>query len=479
MHRQLTASRFTCVLICTLATVACQSTSTKKENNVALAGNHQTDPAYSELTRQETEETLKRLRKIRAALKKSRGDRYTGPIRHVWDRILAGRQIEYENNLRIEKQATYLLRDKEYITRVSRRAEPFIYFILEEIDRRNLPPELALLPVIESAYRPTAISRSNAVGLWQFILPTSQFLGMKKNWWYDARRDVITSTQNALDYLETLYKKFDHDWLLALAAYNGGHGNISRAIERNRRMGKPTDFWNLKLKIETRRYVPRFLAAAQIYTYPQDYGVEIYPVRNQPHFASINIDRQVDIEAAAKLASMEHADFKQLNAGFLRWATPPKGTHRLLVPLDRQAQFKQELNLLPGSKSLKWHKHTVQAGDTLSSIALQYGVPISSLKKTNHLQSSLIRSGEKLVIPLDNAKSREKTHKVTYTVPLSKRNFYTVQPGDTLWGIARKHHISVKQLLSINQLDSTTPIKPGQQLRIRIEQKKVVLNTPS
>jgi len=472
-HHCVPPARLLWIISVALTITACQNNHAVK-SHVVLDNNGQADPAYSALTRQESEETLRRLDKIRSNLEQNRKEYYSGPTRHIWDRIRAGRQIEYEDNLRIEEQATYLLRDRDYVNRVSRRTAPFIHFILEEIDKRGLPSELALLPVIESAYRPTATSRSRAVGLWQFILPTSKHLGMKKNWWYDARRDVVSSTRKALDYLEMLNAKFDGDWLLALAAYNGGHGKVRKAIEQNRKTGKPTDYWNLALPKETRNYVPRFLAASRIYTRPEDYGVELYAVPNRPYFATLTIDNQLDIKLASKMARISHADFRTLNAGFLRWATPPNGTHRLAIPLDKVEQFKQELARLPDQEKVRWHKHTIRHGETLTSIALKYNVSVSLLKKTNRLDSPLIRSGSKLLVPLGSNKPSTRTTRVSYS---RDGGFYVVQTGDTLWGIARQHQITVDKLLAWNKLDFKSVIKPGQRLRIRSADKEIALRT--
>lgn len=462
------------LIACLFIVTACQNQELVKDTDIPDGGT-QTEPAYSKLTRVETEETLRRLHKIRQSLQKNRPARYTGPIHHIWDRIRAGKQIEYEDNLRIERQATYLLRDKDYINRVSHRTTPLIYFILEEIDKRNLPAELALLPVIESAYRPTAVSRSRAVGLWQFIEPTRKFLGMKKNWWYDARRDAVVSTRKALDYLAMLNKKFDGDWLLTLAAYNAGHGRISQAIERNRRAGKPTDYWNLKLSPETRNYVPRFLAASRIYTQPEDYEVILHSVPNKPYFDSIKTDSQIDIRLAAEIAGMEYEEFRFLNAGFLRWSTPPKGSHRLLLPLDKLKQFKQGLAKLTNNKHMgRDSKYKIHAGDTLNSIANKYGVSVSMLKRTNQLQNSKIIAGSILLVPTGSTihqPGRNHTGKNP-----TARYFYTVQSGDTLWNIAKQHRISIDQLLSMNKLNINSVIQPGQRLRIRTVKRQIVLN---
>ena len=439
-------------------------------------------PAYSELTRKETEETLKRLQTIKKKLDAERGGPYTGPIEHVWHRIYAKPLIQYEDNLRIEKQATVLLRDRSYLHRVSLRAEPYIYYILDEIDKRDLPRELALLPIIESAYRPTAVSRSRAAGLWQFIPSTSRYLGMKTNWWYDARRDVITSTRYALDYLEMINRKFDGDWLLTLAAYNAGHGRVSRAIARNRKRGKPTDYWSLKLPRETMNYVPRFLATSRIFTRPDDYQVKLHPVKNQPHFAIAGIESQLDLKLAANMAGMSPRDLKVYNPGFLRWATAPKGPHRLVLPVNKVQVFEKKFAQLDKKDRLRWTEYRVKKGDTLSDIALQHGIRVSVLKSSNNLKGSFIRVGQVLQVPLAGTKQTASSvagnSSSNSDENPSKYQYYTVKSGDTLWDIARFHKVSTRSLLALNNLTSKSILQPGQRLKIRLVRADVALNLP-
>ncbi len=466
---------------------ACQSTSPTRLNDkpvVALEASNEELPAYSELTQKETQETLKRLQMMRKRQAAEEVKGYQGPIRHVWDRVLANKQIDFRDNLRIEKQATILLRNPEYLQRVSKRSEPFIYFILEEIKKRNLPAELALLPVIESAYRPTARSRSSAVGLWQFIPSTSRFLGMKSNWWYDARRDTIVATKYALDYLSTINKKFDGDWLLTLAAYNAGHGRVSRAMAKNRKAGKPTDFWSLKLPEETMHYVPRFLAVSRIFTQADDYQVSLFNVPNKPFFVQVNIDDQVDLNVAAEIAGIPAKTLKHYNAGFLRWATAPNGPHRLLLPIERSKGFTTKLAKLSEQERLRWVKHTVERGDTLTGIAFRYGIGVSLLKKTNKLRSSLIRPGDRLLVPLSHRKVAKNSSKKRNEKTARDANgkYHTVKRGDSLWLIARKYNLQLKKLLRLNKLKKNSVLQLGQQLLIgmkpadKSDTKKLALN---
>lgn len=435
------------------------------------------DTGYSDLTRQETEATLKRLRSIRRALQNEKPGRYTGPIRHIWDRIRASRQIAYEDNLRIEHQATIMLRSPAYLKRTSRRASPFIHYIAEALKKRGMPGELALLPVIESAYRPTAVSKSRAVGLWQFIPSTSKFLGMHKDWWYDGRRDVIHATKYALDYLQTINKKFNGDWLLTLAAYNAGHGRVSRAIDKNRRQGKPTDYWNLQLPSETMDYVPRFLAVTQLFTRAEDYNLELHLVANKPGFEIVGIKDQLNIKLAARMAGIDIAKFRNLNAGYLRRATPPGRSHRILLPVGKKHQFSRKLASFRKEQKTRWVQHRVKADESLTRIALHYGIPIHELKKTNNLEDSLIHPGEILRIPMRYATKNNKQKE--HGKPNNSSIYYTVRRGDTLWKIARKHNITLKMLRSLNNLSTHAIIYPGQRLLVgHTKNNKIALGTP-
>jgi membrane-bound lytic murein transglycosylase D len=456
-----------------LFTSACQQIIPAKDTITVLEDAVPSDKyGYSELTKHETEQTLKRLQQIRQQLNKHHSLAYKGPIRHVWDRAHANYRIKYEDNLRIEKQATLLLRDPDYLYRVSRRAEPYVYHIIQEIEQRGLPGEILLLPVIESAYRPNAVSRSKAVGLWQFIPSTARFLGMKQDKWYDARRDVVVSTHYALNYLTKLNKLFDGDWLLTLAAYNGGQGTIQRAIERNRRLGKPTDYWSLKLTKETHNYVPRFLAASRIFANPTDYVVNIHPVANRPYFSNIDAGGQMELKLAAEIAGISMDELGRLNPGYRRWATPPTGPHNILLPTHTSNRFKLALANLPDSKRMRWSQHIVKRGDTLSAIASSYGVSVTTIKQSNKLKGTLIRVGDRLLIPMSPGK------KGAYQVasldsgppkkaPALDQDFHIVRQGDTLWRIARLYKLDIETLIALNKLRKDSVIHPGQRLRIR------------
>ncbi len=259
----------------------------------------------------------------------------------------------------LTRETEWYQRNQQYMDRVSDRARLYLHHIVTEVERRDLPGELAMLPVVESAYQPFAYSPARASGIWQFIPSTGRLYGLRYSWWYDGRRDVVESTRAALDYLEKLHAEFSGDWLLALAAYNSGEGNVRKAIRRNRRAGKPVDFWSLKLPRETRSYVPRLLAVSAIVADPDHYGLTLKPIPDDPYFAAAQLDGQIDRALAAEMAEVSLEELYLLNPGFSRWATDPDGPHQLLLPVSSVPDFEQRLAELPADQRIRWHRHVI------------------------------------------------------------------------------------------------------------------------
>ena len=255
-------------------------------------------------------------------------------------RMVAGFSLETPQDPRVEQELNYYRKHPRYIQRIQERAEPYLHFILEEIRKRDMPTEIALLPAVESAYRPFAYSHGRAAGMWQFIPSTGRIYGLKQNWWYDGRRDAVSSTLAALDYLQSLNKQFKGDWELALAAYSSGGGTVRSAIRRNKKKGSPTDFWSLKLPDETSVYVPRLLALVEVFRNPQEHGANLLVFPDEPYFETIDLGSQLDLALAAEMADLPIQDLYLLNSGFNRWATDPDGPHRLNLPLDKVERFK-------------------------------------------------------------------------------------------------------------------------------------------
>ncbi len=392
----------------------------------------------------------------------------------IWARIRSGFRLNSPDHPYVERELRQFLAHPYYLRRVQRRAEPFLYLILQELESRGLPTELALLPAVESAFNPRAYSPDHAAGIWQFIPATGRHFGLQQNWWYDGRRDVLASTRAALDYLQRLYRRFGGDWELALAAYNAGQGSLSKAIRKNKRLGRPTDFWSLKLPLETRLYVPRLLALCRIVARPDDFGIGLEPIANRPRLAIVDARSQLDLALAAEMADMAPDELHRLNPGFKRWATAPDGPHKLLVPLDKAEGLQVRLNGIDPGQGIRWTRYRIRPGDSLSVIAQKHALTVSHLKKVNNLSSSRIRADRYLIIPTPVA-AQEKPIAVTtgyladqqpdgetQGTPLS----YTVRPGDTLWDIGRAFKVSYLKLAKWNDLTPGATLRPKQKLLI-------------
>jgi len=401
----------------------------------------------------------------------------------LWQRIRDGFAFDDIEHRRIQQQLDWYVRHPAYMQRVAERARPYLYYIVETLENRNIPSEIALLPIVESAFQPFAYSHGRASGIWQFIPATGKRYGLKQDWWYDGRRDVYAATQSAARLLENLQKQFKGDWLLALAAYNSGEGTVHRAIKKNRRKGKPTDFWSLSLPAETRAYVPKLLALKKYIQNPAAYKLDMPVIANVPYFARIKIDRQLDLAKAAKLAEIELDTLYQLNPAFNRWATSPKGSSYLLLPLDKADLFREKLAKLPDDAHISWVRHKIRPGETLSSISVKYHTSIQTIKQVNHIRGSRLRAGHSLTIPV--ASKSLKSYRLSANQrKSSKQNIprkgikltHIVQPGDTFWDLATRHKVSVRKLASWNGMAPRDPLMPGQKLVIWSRTGKSVSN---
>jgi len=348
-----------------------------------------------------------------------------------------------------------------YLGDLFTRAEPYLYFIVEEIEKRGLPMDLVLLPAVESAYKPNAVSRSKAGGLWQFMPATGKYFGLRQDWWYDGRRDPIAATEAALDYLAKLNGMFDGDWFLTLAAYNAGPGTVQRAIKKNKRKGKKTDFKSLKLRSETIRYIPKLYALRNIIANPEKFDVELPIIANSAYFEVVELPGQIDLHAFAQASDIELAELQRLNAGFRRWASSPDGPHRLLIPSSQINNIDATLKALATAPKVKYRDHQIQSGDTLSSISQRYKVSVSALKDTNRLKGTSIRAGKTLLIPvsnpiiqnpLANSMPAGTSLLVNSAGRAENKLIHRVVAGDTLWSIAKRYQVKVAQLLSWNKL---------------------------
>lgn len=394
------------------------------------------------------------------------------PPGDLLERVRAGLALGEVRNARIDREAAFFAANPEYVERVFTRAAPYLHYIVGEVEQRGLPLELALLPIIESAFQPYAYSRARADGLWQFIASTGGRFGLKQDWWYDGRRDVVAATQAALDYLTYLHDMFDGDWLNAIAAYNCGEGNVARAIRRNQLAKRKTDFWNLKLPAETRAYVPRLLAMRDIVADPEKYGLSIEGMPDLPYFVKVETGGQISIEVAAELAGVTTAEMYDLNPAYHRWATDPTGPHVLLVPVESAEAFRESLLQLTPDQRMRVERYTARAGDTITGIAQRFGTTAQHLRELNDFPApaNTVAEGVELRVPsavaalppqvLQAAARVDNRGRRTQTV----RAVHVVRRGDSLWSIAQRHNMDVVTLASLNRIAPNDTLRAGQRL---------------
>lgn len=403
------------------------------------------------------------------------------PAEDLWERLRAGYQLPATEHPRIDADIAWYARHQGYLDRVVERAGPYLYLVVEALEKRDMPAEIALLPIVESAFQPFAYSHGRAAGLWQFVPGTGRRFGLRQTWWYDGRRDVAASTEAALDYLTYLHDYFDGDWLLALAAYNSGEGTVASAVRRNKRRGKPTDFFSLDLPRETEGYVPRLLAISRIVATPERYGVALGPIANRPFLARVNIGSQIDLDLVAELAGLSIEDVYRYNPGFNRWATDPNGPHRLLLPVEKVAMFEERLADYPPNRRMSWTRHRIRSGENLGTIAERYRTTVALIKRVNGIRGNLIRAGQSLVIPV--ARTDLDSYKLSAEQRLAQlqnrdregeKLEYEVQQGDTLWEIARRFGVGVTTLAKWNGMAPRDTLRPGQKLVIWTRDKTVV-----
>ncbi len=382
----------------------------------------------------------------------------------VWDRMRQGFKLQdyLDSNPRIEQQRLLFSSRPQSIEAASERGSPYIHYIVEQLEERDMPLELALLPIIESSYNPFAYSPAQAVGLWQFIPSTGRHFNLQQTSWYDGRRDITASTTAALRYLTYLHGLFNDDWLLALAAYNAGEGTVSRAIERNQKLGLPTDYWNLPLPRETRDYVPKLLALSQMVQSPEAYGLNLTPIANEPYFEVVALKQRMDLARVAKMADLEEDEIYQLNPAFTRRITLD-GPQHLLVPSAKAEMFVANLAMMKPQDLVDWQQYKVRPGDTLGAIANRHRLSVNIIRDINRLRGDRLQIGQVLSIPQSagTGQSRELLHAVARSQPAPRS--YRVRKGDNLWDIAKTQKVSVHDLQRWNNLSGSN-IKVGQAL---------------
>jgi membrane-bound lytic murein transglycosylase D len=399
----------------------------------------------------------------------------------LFDRMRAGFAFDEAQEPAIDTQLAWFEHNPEYLERVFQRAQRYMYHIITEVEARGMPTEFALLPVVESAYEPFAYSPSQAAGLWQFIPATGVRFGLKQTWWYDGRRDVIESTRAALDYLQALHDEFNGDWLLAIAAYNVGEAYVERAIAYNKSVGKPTDFWHLNLPAETRAYVPKLLAMKRLMSEPERYGLGFAPIPNEPYFAVIDTDSQIDLKIAAKLAGTSYDELVALNPGYNRWATDPAGPQRMLVPIDNADAYESALKTLSPADRVPYVEYAVAKRETLPMIAKRYGTSVAVIMKVNGLVSGKVSAGETLRIPEISTQIPDKVVLAAARVDRpepevsghkQRQIVYRVRAGETLSSIARRNNMPVSTLARLNNMDAGDSLIKGQRLVVKASARR-------
>lgn len=397
--------------------------------------------------------------------------------KNLWNRVLRQYQLNLDiDNPRITSQLNWYKKHQNYLNRVSERAERYLYFIMEQIEVRDMPGEIALLPIVESAFDPFAYSHGRASGVWQFIPSTGRIYNLKQDWWYDGRRDIRLSTIGALKFLRGLAREFNGDWMLALASYNSGAGTVRKAIRKNKRRGKPTDFWSLDLPRETKDYVPKLFALAKLLADQEKYGLDFPYLPDQPYFAVVQTGSQMDLSQAAQLAEVDLEEIYKLNPQFNQWATSPNGPHELLVPVQQKEIIEANLASLPLGQRIKWQRYKVRSGDSLISIAKRFHTTPDALKQVNPIQGSLLRVGDMLLIPTAFQSAGNYTYSLANRLQKKQSNSkgskgstkikHTVRSGDSLWGLAKQHDVSVSSIARWNGMAPKDPLKPGQSLVI-------------
>lgn len=440
---------------------------------------------------------------------------YAGSKDTVWARMVSLYAMPEVDNERVDRQLNWYLDHPDYIARVQERAAPYMHLILDEIEAKHLPGELALLPVVESAFIPEAYSRSDASGLWQFIPATGKLFGLKQNAWYDGRRDVYASTKAAASFLQDLGETFGGDWCLALASYNYGKGNIWKAMERNEFGGRPTDYWSLDLPQETEDYVPRLLAIAKLFANAEKYRVPLHNIPNQPYCAVVNVGSQLDLNVAAQMANMPLESFLKLNPGFKKDSTAPQGPHHLLVPVSRIQQFKQNLAQLPYDEWVDARKSEAELlaqqerQEEKQQLERERKQEREQQKQEREQQLAAQRERKDEVRQAQQERRRieqlaerqkeqaeaERKKRDAQLLAQSRREqqqqaeaekrriqeeyasftgHYRVRPGETLSSIAGRHNTSIKALREANHLAGNS-VNSGTNLRVPPSKNAVVI----
>lgn len=372
------------------------------------------------------------------------------------------------NSSLVARHEKWYAKHPEYVERMTDRAQRYLHFIVEEVEKRGMPMEIALLPMIESAFNPDAYSSARASGIWQFIPFTGKKYGMEQNWWYDGRRDIINATNGALDYLQKLHDQFG-DWELALAAYNWGEGAVQRAQQKNRKRRKPVNYTSLRMPRETRNYVPKLLAVRNIVGDPARFGLTLQPILDRPYFAAVSTTSHMDVVLAAELAEIPLEEFNALNPGYSRPVILQGDDSVLLLPADKVETFRA--NLENNNEPLvTWQAYRSKKGEPLDQLASRFEISVEKLKLVNGIHPRARKcEGQTLLVPKSIEEESQEFEAFNTHLPpsdplLQNAITHTVRKGDTLYGIARRYHVKLANLKSWNK--GVKIIRPGQRIYV-------------
>ena len=393
------------------------------------------------------------------------------PADSLWKRIRTGFAMTKLESPLVARHEAWYLNHPDYVHRMIERSRLYLYFIVDEVEKRKMPMEIALLPMIESAYNPTAYSRAHASGIWQFIPSTGKHYGLQQTWWYDGRRDVMAATRAALDYLDRLHDQFG-DWQLALASYNWGENGVARAVAKNKARRKPTGYQYLQMPRETRNYLPKLQAVKNIISHPEQLGFPLEDIPNQPYFTTVTTAQHIDMQVAARLAEMTEDDFRSLNPAHTRPVITSNGSRTLLVPVDKAGIFAANLKGYE-EPLVSWQTYTLKKNENLETVAARFGITQERLREINGVNRHVtLRPGRSLLVPMDEDADASNFGD-TWNTPefqapddrFGGRVTYRVRSGDSLYSIARKHGVTVAAIKDWNGLRSNQ-IRARQRLTI-------------
>ena len=377
---------------------------------------------------------------------------------NIWEYLQVNNKIKQSNYLD-EQILSYMnnhLRDIDKFEEYLNDSYYFLYFVIKELEKNNLPIELSILPYIESNYDPFSISPSGAVGMWQFMPRTGRLYELNKSWWSEDRHDPFKSTEAAIGYLKYLYQRFDGDIYLSIAAYNAGPSLVDKRINQNKRKGEDIDFWSLNLPTQTKNYVPKYIALRELILNPEKYGITLPNIPYDSVVQKIIIPGQVEILALSEYLEIKPELLYKLNAGYTKWASAPKDESIFFIPKEKYFLFSSEKNPFNKTNDINWISHKVNKGDNLWDLAIKYDTEVDVIKEVNYLNNDLLSINDNLLIPLGKTKSNN-------FIPYE---MYIVSEGDTLWSIAKKYNLDVNNLARMNSLNKNEYLQLGQQLSI-------------